>query len=116
MRFSLPFTLSLSLFLCAASLSAQVNDQPLDGKVAAKSAWLQLTPEQRTETMHFAEPFKDYLRHAKSAALSAAELIRLARAAGFEDFTTPSQVKPGARLIIANRGRGALCCDRHGPD
>lgn len=108
MRFSHRFSIPLGLFLCAASLSAQVNDQTLDGKVAAKSAWLQLTPEQRTETMQFAEPFKDYLRHAKSAALSAAELIRLAHAAGFEDFTSPSQVKPGARLILANRGRAEL--------
>jgi aspartyl aminopeptidase len=83
--------------------------QPEDtGKVAAKSAWLMLSPEQKTQTMEFAEPFKDYLRHAKSAALSDAELVRLAHAAGFEDFTAPSQVKPGARLILNNRGRSVL--------
>jgi aspartyl aminopeptidase len=108
MRFSSRFSLFLTSCLFAASLSAQGKEAPPDGKVAAKSAWLQLTPEQRTETMQFAEPFKDYLRHAKSAALSAAELIRLAHAAGFEEFTSPSQVKPGARLILANRGRAEL--------
>jgi hypothetical protein len=111
MRFS--SFLSLLLFGLVTSLPAQMppqmKDAPPDaGKVAAKSAWLQLTPEQKTETMQFAEPFKDYLRHAKSAALSAAELIRLGHAAGFEDFTSPSQVKPGARLILSNRGRAEL--------
>ncbi|MGA2218309.1 MAG: peptidase M18 [Terracidiphilus sp.] len=103
--------LCFALFLCALSIacSAQAKDQANDtGKVAAKSAWLTLTPEQRIQVMQFAEPFKDYMRHAKSAALSAAELIRMAHAAGFEDFTSPSQVKPGARLIIGNRGRAVL--------
>jgi len=78
------------------------------GKVAAKSAWLTLTPGQRAQTLAFADPYKDYLRHAKSASLSEAELIRLAHQAGFEDFTSPAQVKAGARLILSNRGRAAL--------
>ena len=85
-------------FLCVLSVSclAQVRDGGADsGKVAAKSAWLTLTAEQKNQTLQFAEPYKDYLRHAKSAALSETELIRLAHAAGFEDFTSPSQVKPG---------------------
>jgi len=55
----------------------------MPGKVAAKSAWLALTPDERTATFAFSDPFKDYLRRAKSAALSAAELTRLARSAGF---------------------------------
>ena len=67
-----------------------------------------LTPDQKTEVMHFADPYKDYLRHAKSAELSDAELVRLAHAAGFEDFTSPAQVKPGARLILNNRHRSVL--------
>jgi aspartyl aminopeptidase len=104
-------TLHSALFLCILSTSccAQVKDSGADtGKVAAKSAWLTLTPEQKSQTLEFAEPFKDYMRHAKSASLSEAELIRLARVAGFEDFTSPSQVKPGARLILSNRGRAVL--------
>ena len=79
-----------------------------DGKVAARSAWLTLTPEQKTQALQFADPYKDYLRHAKSASLSEAELTRLAHAAGFVDFTSPSQVKPGARLVLPNRGRAVL--------
>ena len=109
MRFNL--TLLSAIILAALSLfcSAQTKDMSNDtGKVATKSAWLTLTAEQKNQVMQFAEPYKDYMRHAKSAALSAAELIRLGHAAGFVDFTSPSQVKPGARLILNNRGRAVL--------
>ena len=109
MRFT--STLPSAIVLAALTLScfAQTKDTGNDaGKVAAKSAWLTLTPDQKKQVMQFAEPYKDYMRHAKSAALSAAELIRLAHAAGFADFTSPSQVKPGARLILNNRGRAVL--------
>ena len=97
--------------VCALSTAtpAHAKDAENDaGKVAAKSAWLALTPDERTATFAFSDPFKDYLRRAKSAALSAAELTRLARSAGFEEFTSPSQVKAGARLILPNRGRALL--------
>src|SRR5271163_3147627 len=106
-RHSSRFAVAAALF--SVSCFAQVADSASDtGKVAAKSAWLTLTPEQKTQVFQFADPYKDYLRHAKSAALSAAELIRLGHAAGFADFTSPSQVKPGARLILSNRGRSVL--------
>jgi aspartyl aminopeptidase len=104
-------TLYFAALLCVLSglCSAQIKDQGTDsGKVAAKSAWVTLTAEQKAKTFEFAAPFKDYLRHAKSASLSATELIRLAQAAGFTEFTSPDQVKPGARLILNNRGRAVL--------
>jgi aspartyl aminopeptidase len=97
------------LCLFAGACSAQEKVQTTDtGKVAGKSAWVTLTAEQRVQVFAFAGPYEDYLRHAKSASLSEAELIRLAHAAGFEDFSSPLQVKPGARLILSNRGRAAL--------
>jgi len=109
MRFTFPLPSAMVLAALSLTCSAQTKDAGSDaGKVAAKSAWLTLTPVQKGQVMQFAEPFKDYMRHAKSAALSAAELIRLAHAAGFEDFSSPSQVKPGARLILNNRGRAVL--------
>jgi aspartyl aminopeptidase len=98
-----------SLSLLAGPCFAQVDESgDVSGKVAPKSAWLAVTAEQKSEAMRFADPYKDYLRHAKSAALSATELMRLAHEAGFEEFTSPSQVKPGARLILNNRGRSVL--------
>jgi aspartyl aminopeptidase len=98
--------LTAALLLCLPlSLAAQEAASDTTGKVAAKSAWLTLTPDQKTEVMHFAEPYKDYLRQAKSASLSEAALSALAQQSGFTPFTSPSQVKPGARLIISNRDR-----------
>ena len=98
--------------LAAVSLfslpSPAQSPDPESGKVAAKSAWLTLTPDQRGQVMRFADPYKDYLRHAKSASLSDRELVRLAHEAGFQDFASPAQVKPGARLILNNRDRSVL--------
>ena len=96
------------LSTAAFAQSPDTNGNSDTGKVAARSAWLTITPEQKTQVFQFADPYKDYLRHAKSAALSAAELIRLGHAAGFTDFTSPAQVKPGARLVLNNRGRSVL--------
>jgi aspartyl aminopeptidase len=97
---------SVALGLCAAGAWAQ--DGNPDGKVASRSAWLMLTPEQKTQVFQFAEPYKDYLRHAKSAGLSTTEFIRLAKAAGFEEFSSPAQVRPGAKLIVPNRERALV--------
>ncbi|MGA2048279.1 MAG: hypothetical protein ABSG96_11340 [Terracidiphilus sp.] len=86
-----------ALFLCilSASCCAQFKDPGADTrKVAAESAWLTLTPEQKSQTLEFAEPFKDYMRHAKSASLSEAELIRLAR--------VDAQAKPATALDVRN--------------
>jgi aspartyl aminopeptidase len=114
-RFSAKFTTIAGMALLAsialnrpAAAFQESGEDVGSGKVAAKSAWLMLTPEQKAQTLQFAPPYKDYLRHAKSASLSEAELIRLAHAASFEDFSSPAQVKPGARLILSNRGRAVL--------
>ncbi len=97
----------LTAALIAGPLSLLAQNAPPDasGSVAATSAWITLSPDQRSAVMQFAEPYKTYLRHAKSAALSAAELSILARASGFTPFTSASQVHPGARLILNNRDR-----------
>ncbi|MBS1816182.1 MAG: peptidase M18 [Acidobacteria bacterium] len=94
---------AVSLLFLTLPLYAQSANT--DGKVAAQSAWLRLNAQQRSEVFRFADPYKDYLRHAKSAALSTAELIKLAKNAGFSEMTSPTQVKPGAKLIVNNRDR-----------
>ena len=81
-----------------------------DGSVweTKKSGWQIITPSQRTEVFDFAESYKSYLRVAKSALTSTREVVRLARAAGFSEFTEPSQVKAGARLIVNGRDRSVI--------
>lgn len=70
-----------------------------------KSAWETLVPGQKAEVFRFAEDYKRYLSVSRSALDSTREVLRVARAAGFTDFTNPSQVKAGARLIVNNRDR-----------
>jgi aspartyl aminopeptidase len=81
-----------------------------DGSVWAtkKSGWQLLTPAQRTEVFDFAEKYKSYLRVARSALTSTREVIRMARANGFTEFTDAAQVKPGARLIVNGRDRAVI--------
>lgn len=75
---------------------------------AKKSGWQLLAPAQREEVFKFAEQYKAYLRVARSALTSTAEIIRMARAAGFVEYKEPSQVKPGAKLIFNNRDRALI--------
>ena len=73
-----------------------------------KSAWEQLAPGQKEEVFRFAEGYKSYLNVARSALTSTHEVMRLARATGFSEFTDASQVKPGARLIVNGRDRAVI--------
>ena len=75
---------------------------------AKKSAWLSLQGGQRDEVFRFAEHYKEYLGRARSAQSSTTEAIRMARAAGFVDFTRAEQVRPGARLILPTRERALV--------
>jgi aspartyl aminopeptidase len=73
-----------------------------------KSAWVGLAPGQRQEVFRFAEDYKRYLLVARSSLTSTREVIRLAREAGFSEFTSPSQVKPGARLFENAHNRAVI--------
>jgi aspartyl aminopeptidase len=44
----------------------------------------------------------------QALALQHSEMLRLARASGFEMYSGPDQVKPGARLIFDNRDRALI--------
>jgi aspartyl aminopeptidase len=105
-RLSFPFVLLLAL---VASFSATVSGQDEgDAWAKKKSAWLLLTSPERVQVQDFSEDYKNYLNVARSALGSTREVIRRARAAGFTEFTKPEQVKPGARLVIPNRGRSLI--------
>jgi len=52
-----------------------------------KSGWLVITPQQRTEVTRFADDYKRYMSVAKTAMTSTHEVVRLAKAAGFAEFT-----------------------------
>ncbi|HKV40736.1 MAG TPA: peptidase M18 [Blastocatellia bacterium] len=94
------------MLLASVTLSAQEREQGV--WAAKKSGWQLLTASQRQEVFKYADGFKSYLRVARSALSSNREFIRMAREAGFQDFTNPSQVKPGAKLIFNNRDRALI--------
>lgn len=92
-----------------ASLLLALSCLAQDGVWAnKKSGWQLVNSEQRAALFQLAEDYKAYLRVAKSALTSTRDVIRLARAAGFNEFTDASQVKPGARLIVNGRDRAVI--------
>ncbi len=113
MRSILPFTF-LATFTLAIPAGAQ------DAKPAAplsplktvwegkKSGWELATADQRKEIFAFNDGFKTFLKVARSAYFSTKEMTRQAKAAGFVEFTSPAQVKPGAKLFVNSRDRGLM--------
>lgn len=73
-----------------------------------KSGWLLISSSQKDEVFRYAEDYKGYLKVARDARTSTHEMLRLARSAGFEEFSRPDQVKPGAKLIFNNRDRALV--------
>jgi aspartyl aminopeptidase len=86
---------------------AQSNPDP-GASFAQKSGWLLLNQSQRSDLESFATNYKRYMMVAKTAMTSTHEFMRLAKAAGFVEFTNASQVKAGARLMIVNRERAII--------
>jgi aspartyl aminopeptidase len=95
----------LATALLGSTLAFAQRDGVWESK---KSGWLLLSGDQHNQVFQFADQYKQYLSVARSAELSNREVTRLAKAAGFVEFTDPSQVKAGARLIINNRDRAVI--------
>ena len=98
------------LGLAAVAAAVQAQDAKKQGSVWENrpSAWEQLQPGQKDEVFKFADGYKAYLKVARSAQTSNTEVERLAKAAGFSEFTDPGQVKPGARLFINTHDRAMI--------
>jgi aspartyl aminopeptidase len=102
--------LGIVVFGVVASAALQGQQARPSGSAwdTKRSAWETLAPGERDQVFGFAEQYKAYLSAARSALDSTREVVKMARAAGFADFTSPSQVRPGARLIVDNRGRAVI--------
>ncbi len=111
---------SISSFTLVASLAAALPAGAQETKPATasgplktvwegkKSGWDLVTPEQRKEIFAFNDAYKAYLKVARSAYFSTREVTRQAKAAGFAEFTSAAQVKPGSRLLVNSRDRGVM--------
>ncbi len=91
--------------VCCGSALAQYDE---DAWAKKKPAWVLFTPAQRAQAQEFSEDYKSYLNVARSALTSQREMVRRAKEAGFSEFTSAAQVKPGARLIVPNRERALI--------
>jgi len=105
--------LSLFAWVALVGTGFTQNTPPASSNVGAdwasrKSAWLLLNESQRNDVENFAKDYKQYMSAAKTAITSTHEVLRMAKAAGFSEFTNPGQVKPGARLIFVNRDRALI--------
>jgi aspartyl aminopeptidase len=99
----------LALAAAAAALNAQDAKKPAGSVWENRpSAWEQLGAGQKDEVFKFAEGYKSYLKVSRSAQTSNMEVERLAKSAGFSEFTDPGQVKPGARLLINTHDRALI--------
>jgi aspartyl aminopeptidase len=101
------FSCLIALLLAAFSITTTAQSGA-EGWASKKSSWLELNPQRREEAFRFAEDYKAFMSAAKTARTSTREIIRLAKGAGFSEFTSPGQVKPGARLIIPARDRAVV--------
>ncbi len=97
--------LGLTLFSLAGYAQ---EDQSASVWQTKKSAWLTVQGAQKERLFEFAEQYKGYLAGARTAQTSTSEIVRLAKAAGFAEFTEAAQVKPGARLILPARDRALV--------
>lgn len=110
-------TLSLSLLVVfAAVLPARAQEAKPAAPAAPlktvweskKSGWELASAEQRKEIFAFNDGYKAFLKTARSAYFSTREMTRQAKAAGFLEFTSAAQVKPGAKLYVNSRDRGLM--------
>src|SRR5450432_793217 len=83
-RIGMGFVAGIAL---ASLLSGQEAKPAGSAWDSRKSAWEQLRPGQKDEVFRFAEGYKSYLTVSRSALTSTQEVLRLAKAAGFADFS-----------------------------
>lgn len=96
---------SLGPIAIAASLAAAVasaQELPVEGPV---SAWASLSDAERRDVFAFAEDYKVFMSRAKTELSFVTEAVRLARAEGFRELSTDSNLRPGARYYDVNRDR-----------
>ncbi len=86
------------LFLTSCTFGQSVWQTKLSG-------WQQINDAQERDVFAFNASYKDYLGVAKTELSSTREIIRLAKATGFSDYSKPEQVRAGAKLIFNNRDR-----------
>lgn len=82
--------------------AALAQDDADDGP---KSSWATLSADQRTQVEAFAEDYKSFMHKARTELSFVTNAVALVKAAGFEELSATSPMRPGARYYDVNRGR-----------
>ena len=90
--------ISAFLVMLAGGAASQEDEQPTH-------AWSSLDAAEKRAVLSFAEDYKDFMGRAKTELSFVSEAVRIARAAGFEEFGENSRLRPGARYYDVNRDR-----------
>jgi hypothetical protein len=94
-------TFALSLLMTSTAGWAQDEED----EDVAKIAWVGLSAAERREVLSFAEDYKTFMTSAKTELSFVTEAIGIARAAGFRELNSSSNLRPGARFYDVNRDR-----------
>lgn len=73
-----------------------------------RSSWLSIDSKDRSSIDQYIKGYSSYLDKARTEITSTKELIEMLKKEGFSEYTNPSQIKSGAKLIFNNRNRALI--------
>ena len=95
------FSIFLVFILCISIQAQSVWN-------AKRSSWLSIDSKDRSYIDQYIKGYSSYLDKARTEITSAKELIEMLKKEGFSEYTNPSQIKSGAKLIFNNRNRALI--------
>ncbi len=95
------FSIFLVFILCISIQAQSVWN-------AKRSSWLSIDSKDRSFIDQYIKGYSSYLDKARTEITSTKELIEMLKKEGFSEYTNPSQIKSGAKLIFNNRNRALI--------
>ncbi len=89
---------------------AKLTVKELKEKLLAdkKNAVLRMSEEELKKCDRFCEGYKAFLDTAKTEREAAAEIVKMAKARGFEEFSAKNKYKPGDKVYYLNREKSVI--------
>ena len=95
------FSIFLVFILCISIQAQSVWN-------AKRSSWLSIDSKDRSSIDQYIKGNSSYLDKARTEITSTKELIEMLKKEGFSEYTNPSQIESGAKLIFNNRNRALI--------
>ncbi len=97
---------TLPIIFSALLLCVSVHSQSVWN--SKKSSWLDIDQKKRSDIEEYIKGYSTYLDKARTEITSTRELIAMLNKDGFSEYTNPTQIKSGAKLIFNNRDRALI--------